>query len=111
MGQNIYTVFFTCFLHIFLYNMDMKFARFQRQISVADFRRNMATYFKRADKKPLFLSGGRSGETKVILSVDLYNKFLGAYENMQDSLELQKLVEKDDGSRVSLEELKRKYEL
>ena len=89
----------------------MEFTKVQKQISISDFRRNMATYFKRAAKKPVFLSGGHSGEPRVVLGMDLYNKFLEAYEDEQDARELAQLVCEDDRSRVSLGELKKKYGL
>ena len=89
----------------------MEYTKMQKQISITDFRRNMASYFKRAGKKPIFLSGGRSGEPRVVLGMDLYNKFLEAYEDEQDARELERLVREDKGSHISLEDIKKKYGL
>ena len=43
--------------------------------------------------------------------MNLYNKFLEAYEDEQDARELERLVREDKGSHISPEELKKKCKL
>lgn len=62
-----------------------------------------------SDKKPVVISTERGGGSRVLLDSKLYNKLVGAYEDRQDAQELETLIAHDDGKRVSLEDLRKKY--
>ena len=69
----------------------------------------MARYLRESATQPVVISTDRGGDNRVLLGSDLYNKLVEAYEDMQDRQELENRVAKDDGSRVSLASLQKKY--
>lgn len=78
-------------------------------VRASELRKNLALYLKRSADQPVVISTDRGGDSRVLLGSELYNKLVEAYEDMQDRQELERRVVKDDGSRVSLSQLRKKY--
>lgn len=80
-------------------------------VRVSDLRKDLARYLRDAKKKPVVVSTDRGGDTRVLMSAELYNKLVEAYEDAMDSAELERLVAEDDGVRIPLHELRKEYGL
>ncbi len=76
-------------------------------VQASEFRKNLSQYLKNAKNNPVVVSTERGGDSRVVLSADLYNKLIEFYHNSVDARELIKLVEVDDGERISLSELEK----
>lgn len=80
-------------------------------VRVSDLRKDLARYLRDAKKKPVVVSTDRGGDTRVLMSAELYNKLVEAYEDAMDSAELERLVAEDDGKYVDWDDLKKEYGL
>lgn len=69
----------------------------------------MSHYLRESARQPVVISTDRGGDSRVLLGSELYNKLVEAYEDMQDRQELEERVAEDDGSRVGLSALRKKY--
>ena len=74
-------------------------------VRISELRKNLARYIKESAKNPVVISTDRGGDSRVLLGSELYNKLVDAY----DRNEIEHLVAKDDGKRVSLSALRKKY--
>jgi len=79
--------------------MKATFAKVPKMLSVSAFRAALAKNLAKAKKRPVMIADNRGGGNYVILSAEVYNKLLEAWEDEQDSRELVRLVEENKGKK------------
>ena len=71
-----------------------------KTIQSSELRKNLARYLKASDKAPVFVSKERGSSTSVLISSDIFNKFVEAYEDAIDARDFMELKKNDDGVRI-----------
>lgn len=71
-----------------------------KTIQSSELRKNLARYLKASDKAPVFVSKERGSATSVLISSDIFNKFVEAYEDAIDARDILEWKKNDDGVRI-----------
>lgn len=86
-----------------------KVEKVQKHIGVAEFRRDLSGYLRRAKKVPVIIDTPHD-DTRVLVDAAFYDRLVEAYEDEQDAKLLTRLVKEQKGEKgVPLEKLLRQH--
>lgn len=85
--------------------------KIHKTIQTSELRKNLSLHLKKTKDEPVMISINRGEQTCVIIDSDLYNALIEAYEDSVVSQALKCLVNEDKKEYISLNALKKKYDV